>query len=441
MTRVSTVIAAGLCALLAAACATQAPERAPASIAPEAEPPRLDLPEEVTADPLMAIEQEPIRIGLLLPLSGPAADVGAALRDAAALALFDAYDPRLRLVPFDTRGTADGARTAAQAAVEDGVALVLGPLLSSSIVAAAPVVDAAGLSLIGFSNDRRAARPGAYIMGFMPDQEVERIVDYAVANGHRDFAALVPETPYGERVMATFGGAVRASGGEVTTVHRYQPEADAMSATVRRLARYAERRRAYEAEIAVLEQLGDDLSADILEALETEEALGELGFDALLVAEGDPLLRTLGPLLPYYEIDPEQVQYLGTGLWDEPALQREPALRGAWFPAPSPERPRAFLDRFERVYGRAPPRIATLAYDAMSLAALLARNPLKEDRFSRATLTDAAGYAGVDGAFRFLPGGVAERRLAVLEIARGGFRVVDPAPTSFMETLAGRAGY
>lgn len=374
---------------------------------------------------------EAIRVALLLPLSGPAGGVGNALRDAAALALFDAYDPRLELLPFDTIGTPEGARRAAERAVAAQVQIALGPLLAESIAAAAPVLREAGIELIGFSNNRRVATPGVWLTGFMPDQEVEHIIRHAAREGHRKFAALVPLSPYGDRVLQSFGPAVLDAGGEIAALGRYEADPDRLVEPVRRIARYEERHAAHEAEVRFLRELNDDMARELLRDLANSETIGGTGYDTILIAEGDPLLRTLGPLLPYFEVDPAEVQFLGTGLWDDPALLREPPLRGARFPAPEPTRPRAFLERLARQFGGEPPRIATLAYDAMALVATLARNPLVEDRFSHAALADPAGFFGLDGAFRFGPDGIAERRLAILEIGREGFGIVEPAVRGF----------
>lgn len=419
-------------ALLLAGCAgTESPRRAPLREPPAVETPR-DLTPSAPATGLRAPgAPEAIRIALLLPLSGPVGEVGRALRDAAALALFDAYDPRLELLPFDTAGTPEGARRAAERAVAAGVRVSIGPLLAESIAAAAPILGGAGIDLIGFSNDRSVARPGVWLTGFMPDQEVARIVRHAAREGHRRFAALVPLSPYGDRVLQSFGPAVLDTGGEIAALGRFETDPDRLFEPVRRIARYEERNAAYQAEVGFLRGLDDDLARELLRELETGETIGEPGYDAILIAEGDPLLRTLGPLLPYFEVDPAEVQFLGTGLWDDPALLREPPLRGARFPAPEPARPRAFLERLARQFGIEPPRIATLAYDAMALVATLARNPVVEDRFSRVALVDPAGFFGLDGAFRFGPDGIAERRLAVLAIERGGFVVVDPAAPGF----------
>lgn len=409
-------------------------------------PPRTGAPRDLAAlapdadragrDAVLPPATKPIRIALLLPLSGPAADVGNDLLNAAALALFDAYDPRLALLPFDTGGTADGARLAAGQALEQQPEIVIGPLFSGGVKAVASLFAAENIPLIGLSNDASAAADGVWLMGFMPDQEVERIIAFALSQGHERLAGLIPQSAYGDRVMEGFGASVQAHGGEIVSLMRFEPDADLLSDPIRRLARYDARHAAWQAEVRALEALGDDLSLEILKQLKTGETIGDPGFEAVLIAAGDPLLRSIAPLLPFYEIDPASVKFLGTGLWDEPQLAREPPLQGAWFPAPDPTLPRRFMARFEDAYGHTPPRIATLGYDAMALVALLARNPVSSERFNRAAFRDPAGYAGLDGPFRFRGSGIAERRLAIIEIGRGGFTVIDPAPRGFATPVA-----
>jgi hypothetical protein len=125
------------------------------------------------------------------------------------------------------------------------------------------------------------------------------------------------------------------------------------------------------------------------------------------------------------------VRLLGTGLWDEPDLGREPALVGGWFAAPPPEARAEFEKRFQELYKRRPPRLATLGYDAGALAALLARSEGAD--FSPATIANPSGYAGMDGIFRFLPSGLVQRGLAVLEVQKTGTVTVSPAPETFQD--------
>lgn len=383
--------------------------------------------------PVQQADQGPIRIAILLPLSGPEAPTGQALLNAATMALFDAYDPRLTLLPFDTKSDGLETERVAHQALEAGVDIVLGPLLAGNVRVAGDVFGPAGIPILGFSNDSSVAAPGRYILGFMPENEVLRVVDYAVSEGHSQFSALVPEGRYGSRVRAAFGDAVSDGGGRIVALESYPPDPDAVFEPVKALANYDQRRKNLRDEISTLRALRDDLTDEIADRLERAEQLEPVAFDAILVPEGGALLRTVGPLLPFYEIDPNAVQLLGTGLWNDPSLMNEPPLHGAWFAAPEPARPEAFMNRYESMFGHRPSRIATLAYDAMGLVASLMRDELEEgeQRFSEDRITNPLGFEGIDGLFRLNATGMNERGLAILEITRREFKIIDPAPEAF----------
>ena len=425
---------------LVAACGGGTPSPSPRTPAPEstARPePQVDIGDgaQVPLKDGMTAEEaaQKIRVAILLPLSGNEGQTGQALLRAATMALFDAYDPRLVLLPFDTKADYSESERVAGLAVEAGADIVLGPLLGQNVTAAGDVLARAGIPMIGFSNDQRVAAPGRYIIGFMPEGEVDRVVDYAVDTGIRRFAALLPEGLYGDRVRSAYGDAVADSGARITAMESYPPNPDQVFEPVKRLGNYEERRKALRDEVRFLRSLNDDMTDEVANRLEAAEALEPVPFDAVIVPEGGELLRTVAPLLPYYEIDPNTVRILGTGLWNDPSILREPPLQNAWFAAPTPEKPDAFLARYADTYGQPAPRLATIAYDAMALVAALARDAgvAADKRFAPERLTDQYGFMGIDGLFRLLPDGTNERALAVLEVHRSGFKVVDAAPASF----------
>jgi len=363
--------------------------------APAAAPPTAVAPTPAPVEgPPVPAQSGKINVALLLPLSGANAAVGQAMLNAAQMALFDLADDRFELLTEDTQGTPAGAAQAAQAAIAGGAQLVLGPLLAAEVEAVKPIAQGARVPVIAFSTATQLAGQGTYLMGFTPDQEIARVAAYAHANGHDRFAVLAPRTPYGEVVAAAVQKACSANGSTLVRVEYYDASINDMAAAVRRFANE-----------------GRD-------------------FDALFLPEGGARLKALAPQLPYFNIDPAQVKFLGTGLWDEPGLGTEPALDGAWYAAPAPAPRAGFEKRYRELYNTAPPRLATLGYDAAALAAVLARSSQGAD-FSPAALTSPNGFAGIDGIFRLRPDGLVQRGLAVLEVRRGAGAVIDPAPQTF----------
>jgi ABC-type branched-subunit amino acid transport system substrate-binding protein len=406
--------------------------QAAAPAEPASAPPQQIAPtvETLAAPALPAGPSDRIRVALLLPLSGPNATLGHALLDAAQLAVFDVADEHFELLPRDTGGTADGAARAATAALNDGARLILGPLLAPAVEAVKPVAQSAGVNVIAFSTSIQLAGNGTYLLSFLPRQEVRRVVDLAHAKGATRFAALAPSTPYGQLVVEELRAAATADGGELTKVQYYDPAATDLTAAARALANFDARRAALEAQRKQLAAAGDDASRQALQRLANRETAGDVPFDAVMIPEGGTKLKAVASLLPYYDIDPAKVRFLGTGLWDQPGLGNEPALVGGWFAAPPPEARADFEKRFQALYKHKPPRLATLGYDAAALAALLARDGTG-DPFAAAALTNPSGFAGVDGIFRFLPDGESQRGLAVLAVTRDGTEVVSPAPQTF----------
>jgi ABC-type branched-subunit amino acid transport system substrate-binding protein len=375
-------------------------------------PPTEPQPPPTEAPPPLPTEEAPreenVKVALLLPLSGKLASLGNAMSDAAQMAMFDVADRRFELMPIDDKGMASGSADAATQAVGQGAQLILGPLLSPSVRSVAPVATNAGVPVLAFSSDRRVTSRGVYIIGFMPEAEVERVVGYAAGRGLRRFAAVAPDNLYGQAVLDALRKSAGAYGATVVRVERYDPSTQDFGPLARRLAG------------------GREATPTRGEATLPPIA----GFDALLLAEGGTQLRDLAAALSAVGIRMPGVQLLGTGKWDEPGIGGQDALVGAWFAAPAPVNREEFNDRFRGTFGQAPPRLATLAYDGTALAAVLARGP-EARPFSEAALTDPNGFFGRDGLFRLAPDGVVDRKLAIVQVERNDLRVVDEPPRSF----------
>ncbi|NQU62601.1 MAG: penicillin-binding protein activator [Rhodospirillales bacterium] len=371
-----------------------------------------------------------VRVALLLPLTGANAKLGQAMLNAAQLAVFDFAGKKFELLTHDTKGTPAGAVRAAQLAIGDGAAMLLGPLLSASTRAVSAAARAANVPVVAFSSDRSVAGGGTYTLGFLPSAEINRIVFFAASKGVRRFAVLAPDSVYGETIVNAYEGAVAAQGGILTQVQFYDPFASDFSKAVRSLANYGARRETLLEQRKKLEGKEDEVSQRALKRLDRLQTIGELPFEALLVADGGKRLQSIAALLPFYDIDPKKVRMLGTGQWDVPGIGAEPALIGGWYAAPSPTARGDFEAAYKGVYGKAPPRLATLAYDATALAAVLARAEGGPD-FSAKAITVPSGFWGRDGIFRLLPNGLAQRGLAVMKVGRRGGEVISRAPETF----------
>lgn len=337
----------------------------------------------------------PVRIGLILPFgdSAPATrKLADAMLKAAQLALYDAGKKDVILMTADESGSPASAGRSARKLLDQGAEVLIGPLFAASAAAVAPEARDRGVPVISFSTDRSVAGRGVYLLSFQPQNEVERVVSFALAKGHKKFAALIPATAYGDVVEQSFRDSVLTRGGKLVRIERYNPSAGTVN--------------------------------------DPAAAVAKSGADAILIPQGGSTLRALMQVMAYNGVDRSKVKILGTGVWDELRNARDAMLIGGWFAAPQPSADDAFMARYHNVYGQVAPTLAALSYDAVSLTVTLSKGR-PYHRFTRGALTDVNGFTGSGGTFRFRRDGTIDRGLAVLAVEPSGFSVVSPAPATF----------
>jgi len=335
-----------------------------------------------------------IKVGLVLPLSagGNAGIAAQSMKNAAEMALAEFNNPDIQLLAKDDAGTTSGAQAATQRAIGEGAEIIIGPLFAQSVAAAGQIARQSGRPVIAFSTDTSVAARSIYLLSFLPESDVERIVGYAASTGKRSFIGMVPDNAYGTVVEAAFNQAVARRGGRIVAMQRYPLDKAARQNAVNAVA----------------------------------QAAGTA--DALFIADGSDAADLVAALAAS-RVNVKRLQLLGTRLWEDPATA-VPSLQGAWYPAPDPAGYRNFAARYRKRFNQDPVPTATLAYDAVALVAALVKTHGAE-RFSEETLTASSGFAGIDGVFRFRADGTNERGLAVMRVTPSGAQVIAPAPKSF----------
>ena len=353
---------------------------------------------------LPPVSSGPVKVALLLPLSasGQTAVIGKALKNAAEAALLDSGSRNIELVTKDTRGNADGARVAANAALNDGAGLILGPLLSSEVQAIAPLAAQRNVPVIAFSSVASVAGNGVYLMSFLPSEEVSNLIRYASQQGIRNIAAMVPQSAYGSAAEQALNESAGRQGVQIVSLDRYPRNATAVASTSQ----------------AVAGKVINPTNA----------------IQGLFLPEGGEMLAGAANALSNAGLSAGRPRMLGTGLWDDRSTTSIALMNGGWYAGVSPALVDRFDNRYRQTYGNSPPRIASLAYDAVSLAIIVSGNA-PGGRVANSAITNPEGFKGVNGLFRFRKSGLIQRGLSILEVTPTGPREISPAPERFSAGL------
>ncbi len=364
-----------------------------------------------THEPIFRILPKPdgvVRVGLMVPLSGKYAALGNEIRRSVEMALFTINNPKIELLFLDTKAGED-AGNAAMTGIKSGVDIFIGPLFTAAVIEARAVMDVAVVDgqksppMLLLSNNVDMAATDYWLMGYLPEQQLDGLLGHAINEGKRKFALIAQDTVFGLRLLehanqrlADFG--LRPEAVQVLSDEDLADE-NSLKTAIRNFTRYA----------------------PPLEG----EVIGESPFDAVVFA-GDPAfaLRT-APVLAYYDVGPDRALYLGNALWNQTQLLVEPSLQGGLFA----QRPSNLDLRFESSWNDIWPdpagQLARVGFDAMALVAALAKSGEKD---WVKQLVSNSGFQGFSGAFRLLPNGLNIRSFELRQIENGHAKVIKSAP-------------
>src|SRR6476660_3543803 len=358
-------------------------------------PPIAQQPGEATAANASVGEGQ-VRVAMILPLSaqGNASVAGQSMKNAAEMALAEFKSPNIQLLVKDDGGTVQGAQAGAQQAISEGAEIIIGPLFAQSVSAVGQIARTSNIPVIAFSTDVSVAARGVYLLSFLPETDVRRIVDFSISRGKRSFAAILPDNAYGTVVEGAFQQEVSRRGGRGVVLEKYTPEGNRIDEAARRVSQAANQ------------------------------------VDSIFIPDSPDVVPQVVNALATNGVDLRRVQMIGSGLWEDARISSTAALEGAWYAGPESTGFRNFSARYRGRYGQDPVRTASLSYDAVALVAALVKTQ-GQQRFSEAVLTNASGFAGIDGLFRFRPDGTNQRGLAVLRVTSTGGQMISPPPKSF----------
>ena len=340
-----------------------------------------------------------LRVGLLLPFSGEWAGLGGQIAAGAELALFQSGKQGLELVYLDTAG-GPRAALAAREAVTAQTDILIGPLFTAS----AEAMDSSGmparLPALSLSNNQQVARPGRWVMGYLPEQQLDMLLGHAISTGKQRIAILSATDAFGTKLRDHALQRLQELGIGLADLRLLEKDIlddqQALADEVRAFARYS------------------------------PPAAGQLelpppAFDAILLTGGEDFVLRTAPMLAYYDLGPDRVLYLGTDLWARDSLRDEPSLQGSVIALPALPDDSRLQKIWQNSFAEPAESLAKTGFDAMAMIAAFADADSKPQDivgWSR-KLTRQKGFNGFSGPFRLLPEGVNQRRYALHQLQDG----------------------
>lgn len=343
---------------------------------------------------------QPVQVALLVPADSGDANydyMARSMANAARMAVADAQGARIDLRVYNSGDDAAQAVAMANKAVAEGAKVIVGPLHAESANAVGNAVRGR-VNVLSFSNNADIAGGNLFVLGNTFGNTADRLVSYGVRQGLRRFLIVHESDVAGQIGGASIEGAIARN------------RATMVGKTAHGMTRA---------------QM-DSIAPTIAQAAAANQAQA-----VFLTGNQQSVLPEITAALANAGLNSSAIQMMGLTRWDIPASRMSlPQLQNGWFAIPDTARMAEFNARYRAAYGENPHDFATLAYDGVSAIAANVRAGRK-NAVTTAGLTQGAGFAGIQGAFRLRPDGSNQRQLSVATLQGGRLVVIDPARRSF----------
>ena len=354
----------------------------------------------------------------MLPLSGEHEKYGGAFLNSLELSLFQRNNPSIELIIKDTKGDPKIAKKEFNNLLQEDISLLIGPLFSECVKAIDILAMDRNIPILAFTNNIKLARPGLWVLGINPGQQVKRLLDYSVAKGKKEFALLLPNNQYGEIIDTELDIALKNNNLNLIRKVYFNPKNINSKEPIRLITDGF-------IDLDIKEKENKPKVEQGQEDSKYEDF--KLPYDSIFIAASGQNLRILSSQLQYYNVDPKLVQFIGTSEWEAKNVISEPSLKGGIFAATTKSNSDFFINKYKKYYNNQVPPIAMLGYDAIALA----EESVLNNKIDLNVLSKEEGFIGLRGLFRLRPDGIVERGLSIYKVEKNKLKIIDKASLLF----------
>ena len=273
-----------------------------------------------------------------------------------------------------------------------------------------------GILFFSFAPDKSLADECVYLINFFPEDDLIALFNH-FPEGSR-IALLFPENAYGYYINYIIDPIAVESSSIIVNRASYKEDLTNAREAIKELSKYELRKYELNRQKKILEKKDDVISKKALKKIEKFETIGEVDFTHLILPDYSIRLLEIAPLLPFYDVDPNKVKFVGTGVWDDKIFFDEPSLQGAIFSGIDEVNRLTFLNDYEKIYQEKPIRTATLPYDLLGIVSYIINQKMTVAQAYDLLDNSQIKFDGIDGKFSFVEN-VIFRELDILKIAKG----------------------
>ena len=305
-------------------------------------------------------EEDKIKIGVLVPLSGENKEIGNLILKATKLALKDIKTNKIEIYPKDTAATANKALTSASEFLDLGVKIVIGPVFYESLSNLGKLENITFLSL---TNKTINLPQNVISSGINATSQISAIKKFVELNELKKTIFLIPKIDYEVEVKK----AINQSKIKTSKIHIYDIEPTKLTQQIEKITNYKVRKQNLADEIRRVENSDLIDKEKQLEKLNKKYTIGKVKFDSVIISDFDESLKSVITSLLYTDVSPKKKYFITFNQWFDESLINETSLQPLYYPSINKKNLNDFRKKFNKEFNKDPNHLALLSYDLVGL--------------------------------------------------------------------------
>jgi len=317
-------------------------------------------------------EENKLKIGLLIPLSGDNAEIGKQIIKATRMALKDINSSQLEVFPKDTQSDPNITLSSAIELRNIGVNLIIGPVFHKNLIYLDEVKD---LTFLSFTNKTLDLPRNVISTGINSTSQLRTIKKFLKQNEIKKTIFLIPNLNYDLEIKQ----GIKKSKIKTFKQYFYNIEPTKLTKQIEKITNYEIRKQNLLDEITRLENSEDPNKEKKIKNLEKKYTIGNVNFESVIIADFDESLKSVITSLLYTDVSPKNKYFITFNQWFDESLLKDTVSQPIYYPSVNKENLDEFKEKFLKQFNENPNHISLLSYDLVGLVYYLSlKNNIKE---------------------------------------------------------------
>ena len=358
---------------------------------------------------------EILKIGVLVPLSGEFKQIGQSVLKAIQMAVYELDKSNIKIYPKDSKNNAAAAYLAAKEFESLGIKIVIGPIFYENLE---KLNNINSIIFISLTNKTQNLPKNIIAFGINAESQIAAITKYLKDKKITKTILLLPESDFTNQIEPI----IKNNGFNFFKTLSYNTNPEKITAEIEKITNYRQRKINLKARIKKLEK--SDLYKDKmeLEKLKERYTLGEVDFKSVVIADFGESLKSVLTSFTYADITNEKVQFFTFNQWFDESLFNEASFQNLIFPGIDLKNFNKFNKKYFKKFNEPAIEISILAYDAVGLIYLIWRN--NKSNFKVDKIYNKSGFKGLHGEFK-IKKNLSFQNLKIYKIVEKQFVIVN----------------